>query len=184
MCRMFFQFIIVVSYDISRCYSCKKSALWIAHKLVWPETVFIVAPNEDMPENVKSVFLEASQVFKHSPRASAALLRLAIEELCNEINGTRDTIFNGIGKLVKNGLDPRIQKSLDIVRVTGNEAVHPGQLNFNDTPEDAERLFKLVNLIVENLITFPKELDEVYNGIPASKREAIEQRDGREKKFE
>lgn len=167
----------IKNLHISKCFSCKKSAVWIAHKLAWPETFFTILPNNDMPESVKIVFIEANKVVKNSPRAAAALLRLAIEELCNEINGGKDTIFNGIGKLVKNGLDPRIQKSLDIVRVTGNDAVHPGQLNLNDTPEDAERLFKLVNLIVENLITFPNEINEVYDNISTGKREAIERRD-------
>ena len=96
------------------------------------------------------------------------------------MNGSKATVFEGIGKLVKKGLDPKIQKALDIVRVTGNDAVHPGQINLNDTPEVAERLFKLVNVIVESLITVPKEIDNIYDTISDGKKEAIQKRDKKE----
>lgn len=162
---------------VSKCYSCKMLAVWVAHKVVWPEVTFFVEPSHNMPNSVRVDFEEAALVFKNSPRSSAALLRLAIEKLCNELNGTEDRVFDGIGKLVKAGLDPKIQKALDVVRVTGNDAVHPGQMNLNDTPEVAERLFKLVNVIVENLITLPNEIDEIYSDISDGKKVAIERRD-------
>ena len=77
------------------------------------------------------------------------------------------------------GLPKRIQKSLDILRVVGNESVHPGQINLNETPKAAKSLFKLVNLIVDNRITQPKEIDDLYETLPESKRKGIEERDSR-----
>lgn len=142
-----------------------------------PRSEWQFLPSPDMPAPVKKDYEEANAVFLVSPRASAALLRVAIEKLCNEINKSDDSVFEGIGKLVKKGLDEKVQRALDIVRVTGNEAVHPGQIDFNDTPETAQRLFKLVNIIVERLITLPKEIDDVYDGLPEDKRKAIENRD-------
>ena len=44
-------------------------------------------------------------------------------------------IDDDIGALVKRGLDARIQKALDVVRVVGNNAVHPGQIDLRDDNE-------------------------------------------------
>jgi Domain of unknown function (DUF4145) len=169
----------IKNLHVSRCYRCDDLSVWIGRKLAYPETSTEFQASADMPDMVRRDFVEAAAIFGRSPRAAAALLRVAIEKLCNEINGKQLSIFNGIGELVKKGLDEKIQKALDIVRVTGNDAVHPGQIDFNDTPQDAERLFKLVNLIVDKLITIPKEIDAVYDGIPEEKRKAIEQRDSK-----
>jgi diadenosine tetraphosphatase ApaH/serine/threonine PP2A family protein phosphatase len=163
---------------VSQCYNCDALSVWIARELAYPVYAFDFVPADNMPDNVKRDFVEASKLFRLSPRASAALLRVAIEELCNEINGEELSIFKGIGKLVEDGLDPKIQQALDFVRVTGNDAVHPGQITPNDTPEVAQKLFMLVNLIVEKLITLPMEIDQLYKTIPPGKREAIEKRDG------
>jgi len=86
-------------------------------------------------------------------------------------------VNNGIAALVEKGLNERIQKALDIVTVTGNDAVHPGQININDNPEIAARLFRLVNVIVENLIALPAEIDAIYDDLPASKKDAVIKRD-------
>ena len=60
-------------------------------------------------------------------------------------------INTDIGNLVKKGLPIKVQESLDILRVIGNEAVHPGQLDLKDdikkeaNPEKAkilQRFFK------------------------------------------
>ena len=164
--------------NLSQCYNCDGVAVWINRKLSHPAYNSTFEPTEDMPQAVKRDFVEASKLFQISPRASAALLRVAIEELCNEINGEKMSVFKGIGRLVENGLEPKVQRALDFVRVTGNDAVHPGQINPNDTPEIAEKLFLLVNLIVETLITIPKEIDDLYDTLPEGKRAAIEKRDG------
>jgi hypothetical protein len=81
--------------------------------------------------------------------------------------------------LVKDGLDVRIQKALDVVRVVGNEAVHPGQMDMKDNRETASKLFSLVNKIAYDTITHPKELNALYGELPASKLKEIEKRDAK-----
>ena len=71
-----------------------------------------------------------------------------------------------------------IQKALDAVRVIGNEAVHPGTLDLKDDRDTAIKLFKLVNIIADQVISNPKHVEEVYGQIPEAKRKAIEKRDG------
>lgn len=70
----------------------------------------------------------------------------------------------------------RVQQALDTLRVTGNDAVHPGQID-TDNQETATALFGLMNYIVEQQITRPQELDAIYNALPPSKLEQIERRD-------
>jgi len=70
-----------------------------------------------------------------------------------------------------------VQESLDTLRVIGNEAVHPGEMDLRDDMAVASSLFKLVNFIAEKLITEPKEVDEIYNKLPTSKKEHIASRD-------
>jgi hypothetical protein len=83
-----------------------------------------------------------------------------------------------IGSLVKKGLPDQIQKALDVVRVIGNESVHPGQIDLNDNPATTSKLFELVNIIADKMITEPKEIDKLFDGLPEGKREAIQKRDG------
>ena len=63
-----------------------------------------------------------------------------------------------------------MQQSLDAVRVIGNEAVHPGTLDLKDDRDTATRLFDLVNIIAEQMISNPKHVKEIYEKIPEEKR--------------
>ncbi|SRR6266487_255072 len=131
----------------------------------------------DIPPEILIDYNEARNVFKHSPRASAALLRLAIQKLCKHLGQPGKNINDDIAALVKAGLPVRIQQSLDIVRVIGNNAVHPGELDLRDDQGTVLSLFKLVNFIIEEMITRPKEIEEIYNKLPENARKGIESRD-------
>jgi len=130
-----------------------------------------------MPEVIQNDFNEARFVVDVSPRAAAALLRLAIQKLCIELGGDGKNINEDIKSLVNNGLPTKIQSALDSVRVIGNEAVHLGELQPDDIEEVAYSLFNLVNLIVEYQITQPKEVNAVFQALPEKKRKAIKDRD-------
>ena len=137
------------------------------------------APNPDMPPDVSADYNEANTVSVLSPRAAAALLRLAIQKLCQELGQPGKDLNADIAQLVKEGLPLMIQQALDGVRVIGNEAVHPGSLDLRDDKETVGMLFNLVNIVVRNRITEPKHVKKLYDTLPASKREAIERRDGK-----
>lgn len=65
-----------------------------------------------------------------------------------------------------------------MVRVIGNEAVHPGTIDLNDNKTIAVQLFGLVNTIVETAIVGPAHIDELFETVvPEAKRKAIEARD-------
>jgi Domain of unknown function (DUF4145) len=90
-----------------------------------------------------------------------------------------DNINDDIASLVKKGLPVKIQQALDYVRVVGNNAVHPGQIDLKDNRETALNLFSLLNIIADVMITQPKHVDTLYNSLPASQLSAIQKRDGK-----
>lgn len=131
-----------------------------------------------MPEEVKQLYNEAGLIYNKSPRAACALLRLAIDRLCNELGETDRDINKNIAELVKKGLPLTIQQALDVVRVVGNKAVHPGQIAFDvDDNGTAIMLMHLLNIIVTRMISEPQEIAELYNQLPESVKESIIKRD-------
>jgi len=159
------------------CTHCLNYSIWHEEKMIYPDFQGIDPPNEDLKEDIKADFLESASILQKSPRGAAALLRLVIQKLCIQLGEKGNDLNKDIGNLVKKGLPLRVQQSLDTLRVIGNEAVHPGQLDLKDDIETAESLFKLVNFIAEKMITEPKEIEDLYNKIPETKKEQIKQRD-------
>lgn len=167
---------------IATCTHCQGRAVWLVHEynscMLWPFGIANAPlPHDEMPEDVKADYIEARSISALSPRGASALLRLGIQKLCKHLGGTGDNINQDIGALVKKGLPVQIQQALDIVRVTGNNAVHPGELRLEDKPEIAQALFGLLNLIVDNRIAEPKRVDALYASLPEGARKAVEKRD-------
>ena len=117
--------------------------------------------------------------WRDSLRSSAALLRLALQKLCKQLGEKGENINEDIKNFVKKGLNPQIQKSLDILRITGNNAVHPGEINVEENPELVLKLFGLINFIAEKMITEPKEIEGFYEELPENAKNQIKERDGR-----
>ena len=165
------------SLYIARCLNCGNKIIWHNDNYIYPEIQPLEA-NTDIPETILQLYNEAGSIYNKSPRAACALLRLAIDRLCNDLGETDRDINKNIGALVKRGLSVEIQKALDIVRVVGNKAVHPGQIEFDvDDADTATMLFKLINFIVDRMITEPKKISTLYDNLPESAKQSIKQRD-------
>lgn len=170
----------ILNLNISECFNCEKLAVWVGQRMVYPDVCFAVEPNEDLPSDIRSEFEEAARVLSVSPRSSAALLRLCIQKLCVCLGQPGNNLNKDIGALVEAGLDPRVQKALDTVRVVGNNAVHPGSLDLKDDRKTAESLFRLINLIADKTISEPKHIEEVYGRLPENALDAIKRRDAKD----
>lgn len=157
--------------------NCKQHAVWMNGAMVYPVQSTAPLPNPDLPPEIATDYNEAREILQRSPRGAAALLRLAIQKLCIHVGEAGKNLNNDIAQLVKKGLRPPIQKALDVVRVIGNNAVHPGQIDLADDAPTAGTLFGLVNIISQQMITDPKDAEALYDALPASQREAIEKRD-------
>ena len=159
------------------CTYCKNISIWYNQKMIYPSESSAPLPNPDMSNEVKEIFEESRQILSSSPRASAALLRLCVDKITEEL-GEKDRDLNArIGNLVKKGLSTQIQQALDVVRVTGNDALHIGQINVNDSPETAHSLFDIVNIIIQKMISEPKKINEMYKALPKEKQDSITNRD-------
>lgn len=164
-------------WNSSTCEHCRGTSFWHQKDLVFPSSTIAPLPNTDLPGDIVADYQEAASILSHSPRGAAALLRLCVQKLCKHLGEDGKNINNDIASLVSKGLSPTIQKSLDIVRVVGNEAVHPGTLDIRDDPETAIALFGLINIIADSMISQPKHIDELYSKLPETKLAEINRRD-------
>jgi len=145
--------------------------------MIIPSEAPVEAAHHDLPEPCIAEYQEARDIVARSPRAAAALIRLALHRLMAALGERGNTINDDIASLVAKGLPLEVQQSLDFCRVVGNNAVHPGEIELNDTPEIAHSLFGMLNFIVEDRISRPKRIAELYAKLPSGARAAIEKRD-------
>ena len=163
---------------VSLCYSCRDIAIWKHDTILYPPHQYEIEPNPDMNEDIRADFDEARTLLDLSPRASAALLRLCVQKLCIQLGEKGENINADITALVKKGLDPLVAKALDVVRVVGNNAVHPGTLDMKDDRSTASKLFELVNFIATELITKPLTIKSLFDEkVPPGAKEQIARRD-------
>jgi hypothetical protein len=161
---------------VGTCSCCGEATIWLEGLRLYPDLGSAPPPNSDMPQSVLRLYDEAATISVKSPRGAAALLRLGIQQLCIDLGEDGKNINHDIGELVKRGLLPKVQKALDVVRVTGNSAVHPGQIDTDNENVVAE-LFGLLNVIVESMISIPKQVDTLYERLPENSKKQIEERD-------
>jgi Domain of unknown function (DUF4145) len=150
-------------------------------RMIFPLVAQGPLPNADLSEDIRRDFLEARSIAPLSPRGASALLRLCIQKLCISLDQPGKDLNADIGALVGQGLPKKIQQALDTVRVVGNNAVHPGELDLRDDLETALRLLELINMIADVMITQPNQVEVLYQRVlTPGQKEQIEKRDGTE----
>ena len=166
---------------VSLCARCENATLWLCEKIIYPLARMAPPANSDLPADVKGVYEEAAAIAGLSARAACALLRVSIEMLLKNLGHLKENgnINDSIGKLVQAGLDQRVQQALDVVRVTGNNAVHAaGTIDLDDST-DVSVLFELINFIANHLITQPKKASEKFGDLPEGDKKRIKRRDSK-----
>jgi hypothetical protein len=131
----------------------------------------------EMPEDVAADYNEARMIVELSPRGACALLRLGLQKLCRALGEPGKNINDDIKALVGKGLLPKVQYALDALRVIGNNAVHPGELDLRDDRGTALALFGSMNLVVEQMIAGSRQARDLYASLPQGARDAIQKRD-------
>lgn len=170
----------LANIHVSRCDSCSEVTIWLHDTVFYPPTHHEFEPNPDLSDNVKADFKKAREIVGFSPRGAAALLRVCVQNLCIHLKKPGKNLNEAIGSLVADGLPKNIQKALDLVRVTGDKAVPPGELDLKDDRATAEKLFGLINMIAYDQITQPKDVKAMYDNLPEGAKKQIKKRDGNE----
>lgn len=179
--------------DRATCYVCRKNSVWLSTiehasggesfskwQMIWPTAAGGLMAHPRLPSRLEGLYREARDVAPVSPRSAAALLRLLTEDLLQEVTGSRNKLNENIGQLVRDGMiGQQEQRMADFLRITGNGAVHPGQLEVPDDQLAArtDLMFRFVNLLVEKFIALPALTEEAYAQLPQGSREAIDRRD-------
>jgi len=183
----------VLYFYQAKCTHCNKTSIWkvtdfkndsrgrpehFKGEMIFPKPIPVPNPNVDMDVKIQGIYQEAALILSDSPKGATALLRLALQMLLKQVGKSGKKINNDIKELVSEGLSPKIQKALDILRVVGNNAVHPGQIDIDDNNDIALKLFSILNFIADELITKPRELESLFDEIiPEETKEHIVQRD-------
>jgi hypothetical protein len=185
-------------YTEADCAKCHKRSLWKVLETTTDKNNLVVAkvgemlfpdhglappPHDQMPESIQKDYLEAAKIAGHSPRGSAALLRLCLQKLCKHLKEPGLNINQDIRSLAKKGTIPtQTIEIADTIRLVGNAAVHPGIMLDEDIDYVAEKMFKLINVLIEKSIAEPKLMKELYEKTPEDLRKAAEKSDNLEKK--
>ena len=164
-------------FTFCACSHCNAWSYWHNDRMIVPSEAPVPPVHHDMPVDCIQEYDEARDIVARSPRAASALLRLAVQKLMAILGEGGKNINSDIGDLVSKGLPVQVQQALDYCRVVGNNAVHPGEIDLNDTPEIAHNLFEMINFIVEDRISRPKHIQQLYEKLPEGARGAIDKRD-------
>lgn len=156
-----------------------KFTFYSNYELIYPQEIDVPEPNPDMPEHVKDFYNEARNVSKCSTRAATALLRIATEKLVKDLLGLKgkeysETKMHHAIERLKNEKDLNlvIYNALLSLKLFGNEATHPDididrlESYFSHDKDLMNKLFMLINIIVDELISKPKQIMELFENAP------------------
>lgn len=167
------------------CASCNGSSVWRGDKLVYPAGSGLPAPHPDMDADARAIYLEASAVYPHSRRASAALARAALEKLLRSIPGApQGARLDELIAAVEPSVGKPLWQVLTALRHLGNTALHG-----DSDPQSvvalyldgegataAEPYFSAMNALVEELVTQPAKAQAIYDMLPGGVRESAERK--------
>lgn len=173
------------SAKFATCTNCQRRTYWVdmsereqlaRYRMLKPLGHAGPSPHIDMPNDVKTDFEEARGILTLSPRGACALLRLAAQKLVDDLEPGGGDLSQKIGRLVQKGLPVQAQQAIDLLRVIGNNAVHPGEMDLRDDTDTATGLLNVLNFIVQDRIAQPKAIQKMFGSVPQAAREGIENR--------
>ncbi len=146
--------------------------------MIYPRAQLGGPPHPDMPGEVRDLYEEAASVAPVSRRAGAALARATVERLIKLLDPDAprkaDKLDHRIER-IRGRVSPPVAEMLDVVRVTGNKALHveddPAELvvlalDDKEGPQLLELLLDTANDLVDELITKPKTTSTYWAKLP------------------
>ena len=121
-----------------------------------------------MTNEQKQLFNEAKDIFDKSPKAAGALLRCVIERILRDkfqekhSQSLLGTILKE--KNVQNELGHEIIQLCETCKLIGNDAAHSSLIIYEDeSKQEVELLFELINAIAEELLSKPRKRQEMLD---------------------
>jgi hypothetical protein len=157
--------------NIAFCQHCGGFTLWLGDAMIYPQVGGAPPPHEEMPPRIRKLYEEARGVLPASPRASAALLRVALEGLLEEAGYRQGRLADRLEKAREDGnLSASTYKLAETLRYAGNAAAHyePWKIDPSQGEEDREMvyyLFDFVNKVTEELVAEPRRVEEMVRKI-------------------
>ena len=162
---------------IAFCQHCHRFTLWLGDAMIYPRVGEAPPPHEEMPPQIRKLYEEARGVLPASPRASAALLRVALEGLLEEAGYRQGRLADRLEKAREDGkLSAGTYELAEVLRYAGNAAAHyePWKIDPSQGEEDRKmvyRLFVFINDVTEELIAKPRLDEEAMRKINERVRE-------------
>jgi len=157
--------------DIAFCHHCDGFTLWLGDAMIYPLVGGAPPPHEEMPPQIRELYEEARGVLPASPRASAALLRVALEGLLEEAGYKQGRLADRLQKAYEDRkLSASTYDVAEALRYAGNAAAHyePWKIDPSQGEEDREMvyyLFDFVNKVTEELVAEPRRVEEMARKI-------------------
>lgn len=147
---------------------------------IYPQNVYRHFP-EYIPQQIRDDYEEASQIIDKSPKAAATLLRRCLQGMIRDfwgVSGKRliDEIY-----AIKDKVTPSQWKAIDGLRDIGNIGAHMEKdvnLIVDVSSDEATKLLKLIELLLEKWYISRHEEEELYNSIVTMADEKAEERKG------
>lgn len=175
---------------VAVCFACGGRTVWRtfttygfgrgvdAHEMIHPARRHEgPAPHADLPESLVPIYEEARGCLGVSPRAASALVRLTLEGALTDLYADAGNLNDMIGAAAAAGLPETVVNAMDVLRFSGNQSIH--ELRSDDTAETATALFAILNIVIERLVTQPRQIAELHAAMPDGVRERIERRNAR-----
>lgn len=162
--------------SMTKHHCCGANIIWSGSRQIWPRASGArFRPNNFMIEDAKKDYIEAASVFDQSPRSAAALLRLCLQKILIDLGEKGKNINEDIKARTASGKLPEVlQKAYHSVRIVGNNAVHPLQLDLHEDRGHVSDAFAVINFIALHEYELPETVNKAYDALPASARDTIQ----------
>lgn len=135
-----------------------------------------------IPQSIRQDYTEAVMILERSPKAAAALLRRCLQTMIRDFWGIQDkkNLAQEIDA-IKEMITPSQWNALDGLRKIGNIGAHMEKdvnLIIEVEPEEAEKLQKLIELLLDKWYVARHDEEQLCKGITSSAATKMEQKHG------
>ena len=147
---------------------------------IYPQNVYRHFPDY-IPQQIRDDYEEASQIIDKSPKAAATLLRRCLQGMIRDFWGVSEKRLIDEINAIKDKVTPSQWKAIDGLRHIGNIGAHMEKdvnLIVDVTSDEATKLLKLIELLLEKWYISRQEEEELYDSIVTIADEKAEERKG------